>query len=162
MKEDDSILLNLTDERYKKIMIKINKWNIDDEGFLSFDWQLSSKELEDKYKDDAEFCELVGKAMEDIIKNAYTFAFGKLEEQQKREELIMKCEDKFRALLLQNGLKVPEDKLALEYASEQDALVVLDEGENLQAINIKDNSKMDIMALVHLILLDHPANKVVV
>lgn len=73
MEKDDSILINLTDERYKKIMVKINKWNIDDDGFLSFDWQLSSKELEDKYKDDADFCELVGKAMEDIIKNTYTY-----------------------------------------------------------------------------------------
>lgn len=161
MEKDDSIFINLTDERYKKIMVKINKWNIDDDGFLSFDWQLSSKELEDKYKDDADFCELVGKAMEDIIKNTYTYVFGKLEEQQEREKAIMKCEEKFRSLLSKNGLDVPSDKLALEYAAEQNALVVLDDDENLQAINLKDNSKMDIMALVHLIMLEHPANKII-
>ena len=58
-------------------------------------------------------------------------------------------------------MDVPSDKLALEYAAEQDALVVLDDDGTLQAINLKDNSKLDIMALVHMIMLDHPANKII-
>lgn len=161
MKKDKSILINLTDPKYNKMMIKVVKWDITDEGDLTFDFRLSSKELEDKYKNDEKFLDLVGQAMGDIISKAYKQAVDMIIENEEREQKILDCEEQFRKMLLDKGLEVPADKLSLEYAAEQNALIGMNDMNQLFAMNLETGEPIEISNVIYKILLDHPANKVV-
>lgn len=162
-KKDGSIIISFIAGEFKGKIVKVKDWDIDQEGNLSYNLLFSSTDDESKLKENESFTSEVVDAIVSLITTAMNTLADAQKLQSEREEQILKADEKFRKVLISNGLEVPNDKLSLEYAAEHDALIGINPDTNeVFAMNIHDGKPIDLMALVNSILLDHPANKLIV
>lgn len=160
-KEDESLVINLKEKPYNEFFIKIVKWDIDENGELSYDMKFSKPDIEKKYKDDQRLFELIENAMVDIVKKSFDASAILIDKKIKQEEELLKVNEMFTEFLSKHGLKVPDDVLAIEYAAEQNAVIGYREDKTLGAIDITTGKEVDIEKVVEEILLKHPINKII-